>query len=406
MVNQTAPQVNPIPAQPTPVNPIPVQPIPVQPIQVKEVRASFIQFIPALALLRTRTPPSIPCTFLLSDVDFQKQYSKVQTGQTDQRKPERYGKLFWSQYISNTTPALLWRNLVPIEYDLQTIVPSLVLDNCNVTLHAYLYPWGLAVIVDVKLMDAKPLDQTVNLLRDIRDRTKIKWKFDNTSGTASPEGLTTELHKRLTPDIYGSQIAAEEAGSQFTIVTLVDADGVDHKAPIVEGGPIHLALEGLAGWNRNWADIPPQPQSLVDFRIPSRVGPVGHILYGKSRARVVWFPADFRSKADYPDRLPCFHKNLSVATAHTEALCVLAQDAASNLRTLDSLDSFSATYRGCAQLAAGILGRLHGNKIDDPKAIKLPIYRSGSVRAQILTYKDDVNELRSKVLNPPSLLDA
>jgi hypothetical protein len=382
MVDQTAPQVN--------------------LIVVKEVRASFIQFIPALGLLRSRKPPAIPCPFLLSDVDFRKQYPKAQTSARTQ-PPERYGKLFWCRYVPNPAPPLLWRGLVPIEYDLQPLVHSLVLGNCNVVVRAYLYPWGIGLIVDVKQMDTQPLDHIVNQLRDIRDRAKIKWKFDKLSGNASPAGLTAALIDRLRPDIYGAQVEEEDFGQQFTIVTVIDADNVEPKKPIVDGDSIHLALEGLVGWNRDWADIPPQPNALVAFRIASRPGKVGHILYGQSRARAVWFPAAFRSKADYPPRLSCYHKNLSVATMHTEALCALAQDAAGNLRAGKLLDTFSATYRSCAQLAAGILGRLQGNKIDDPNAKKVPIYRSGSVRAHILTYKDDVNELRSKIptINTP-----
>jgi len=388
MVNQTAPQVN--------------------PIQVKETRVSFIQFIPALALLQSRNPPPIPQPFLLSDVDFQKQYSKVQSGQTGQRTPgpERYGKLFWTRYVSNPEPAALWRGLVPIEYNLQPIVESLVLNNCNVVLRAYLYPWGMGVMADVKLMDAKPLDQTVNLLRDIRDRARIKWKFDTLSGMASPELLASKLRGRLHAEIYGDKVAQEDPGTQFTIVTVVDADPVEATDPIAEGGPIHRALEGFIGWDRNWTVTPPPANSLVDYRIASHRGPVGHIVYGNARARAVWLPNEFRSKADYPDRLSCYHQNLSAATVHTEALCVLAQDAAAELRRRGSLENFSAAYRTCAQLAAGDLGRLHGHKADDPKATKLPIYRSGSVRAHILTCKDDVNLLRQSIPTIGTPLDA
>ena len=389
MMNQTAPQVN--------------------PIQVNETRASFIQFIPALALLQSRNPPPVRSPFLLSDVDFQKQYSKVQSAQTGQRAPgpERYGKLFWSRYVTNSEPHALWRGLVPIEYSLQAIVESLVLNNCNVVLRAYLYPWGIGVVADVKLMDAKPLDQTVNLLRDIRDRARIKWKFDTLSGMASPEVLTSKLRERLHPDIYGDKVDQEDPGTQFTIVTVVDADGVVATDPIADGGPIHLALEGFIGWDRNWAVTPPLPNALVKFRIPSLRGPVGHIVYGNDRARAVWLPKEFRSTADFPDRLSCYHQNLSVAALHTEALCVLAQDAATELRRQGSLENFSAAYRTCAQLAAGRLGPLRGNKKEDSKDTnRLAIYRSGSILAHIFTCKEAIDLLRQSFPTIGTPLDA
>ena len=144
----------------------------------------------------------------------------------------------------------------------------------------------------------------------------------------------------------------------------------------------------------------------MKFKMPSASAPAGHIVYGKSRSRAVWFPANFRSVADYPETLRCYHQNLSMATLHTEALCVLAQDAASQLSVQASLADFSVTYRNCARLAAGLLGRLHGRKSDESVGTKPSTYRSGSVRTQILLYKDEIDKLRLALLAPGTPLDA
>ena len=85
---------------------------------------------------------------------------------------------------------------------------------------------------------------------------------------------------------------------------------------------------------------------------------------------------------------------------------MLAQDAAAQLSTRGSLSGFSVTYRNCAQLAAGLLGRLHGRKADESPGKKPLTYRSGSVRSQILNYKDDVSQLRVSLLAGGTALDA
>ena len=384
-------------------------------VNVSEVRMSFIHFMPALALLHSLSPPTTPCPFLASDVDFQNEYERAlaneignaPAGSTSSRTPwwNGYGKLFWARNVPNRNSYDMGRALVPIDYNLAPYVTNLTLANGTVTLSAYLYPWGIGVLVDVTLVGSWPLNDAVNLIVDIHNSPKIQWTFDNASGTASPAGLAAALRTRLGAVIYGGNVAQETAGDQFSIVTVIEAANVLATDPIVENGPIHYAIEGMTGWKRNWHEIPPKPNSLVESRISSSSAPIGHIMYGKGRrARAVWFPADFRPAVGYPDTLSCYHQNLSVASLHTEALCVLAQDAAAQLQSQGSLAAFSVAYRNYAQLAAGILGRLHGKKTDD-SSVRKPLYRSGSIRSQILIYKDEVNQLRLAIPSINSPLD-
>jgi len=95
-----------------------------------------------------------------------------------------------------------------------------------------------------------------------------------------------------------------------------------------------------------------------------------------------------------------------MAALHTEALCVLAQDASGQLSAQGALAEFSLTYCNCAMLAAGLLGRLHGRKSDESTPAKPLTYRSGSVRRQILSHKDEINLLRTTVLAGGTALDA
>jgi hypothetical protein len=386
MMNQTSPQVN--------------------PITVKELRMSFLHFMPAMALLQSRKPPDIPFPFLVNDVDFQEEYAKALAGGTALRTPWRdgYGKLFWFRYLPTRNPYEMWRALVPLDYDLAPQVTSLVLGDGSVAVGAYLYPWGIGMIVDVTLQGPLLLNDAVNRALEIRSKAKIQWKFDTKSGSSSPTGLAAAIRERLGTAVYGDKVAPAELSELFSVVTVTDAAGVVSTDPIAENGPIHCALEGLAGWNPHWATI--TPTSLPAGKISARQAPAGHILYGKRRGRAVWFPGDFRNVAAYADTLSCYHQNLSMCSLQTESLCQLAQDAATELRNKGSLDAFSTTYRDCAQLAAGILGRLHGKKTDESASQKPKIYRSGSVRTQIQMYKDDVNLLRHAIPTINSELDA
>lgn len=386
----------------------------VNPVTLHEARMSFIHFMPALAAYRSVTPPTTPCKFLFSEKNLLAEYAlalKQQGGAS--RAPwfaapgeDGYGKLFWRNYFSDKSPAGMRRALVPIDYDLGAVVSSLTLPDSKVAARAYLYPWGIGVLLDLTLQGPWPLNKAVDLMLDIRNRSRISWKMGSDSGMATPEELAGEIRKRLEGVLYGNGVQHEDGGEQLSIVTVTDGENVAATDAIVEGDPIHRALEGLTGWNRLWESIVPKAGSLKDCQIASRSAPAGHSLYGKDRTRAVWFPGDFRSVADYPFTLSCYHQNLSAATLQTEAMCVLVQDAAAVLRRAGSLAQAFSGYRDSAKIAAGVLGRLHGRKSDDAKGTKPPTYRSGSLRAQILNYKDDVNLLRTSLLNPPTPLDA
>ena len=368
----------------------------VNPVEVKQARMSFIYFMPAFSLLQSLHPPAIPSPFLADDLEFQNKFKEALDGNIALRTPwfDGYGKLFWDRYALDREPSDLRRALVPMDFGLKQHITSLTLPDCTVDLRVYLYLWGMGILVDITLNGSWPLKDAVSRMVDISSNPQIHWTRDMDSGNASPQGMANVLRRRLHTVLYGDKVKQEQAREQFSIVTLTDASNVEADAQLAECGPIHQALDGLTSWNRNWARITPKNGSLTECRISSRTAPDGHILYGKPRARAVWFPADFSSVARYPPTLSCYHQNLSAASLHTEALCVLAENAAGQIRRAGSLAAFSVAYRNCAQLAAGILGRLHGEKTDDAPGNKPLTYRSGSLRAQMLAYSNDIDQLR------------
>jgi hypothetical protein len=379
----------------------------VNPVEVKEARMSFIYFMPALSLLQSLHPPAIPSPFLADDLEFQNKFKEVLDGNIALRAPwfDGYGKLFWDRYAPDREPSDLRRALVPMDFSLGQHITSLTLPDCTVDLRVYLYLWGMGILVDITMNGSWPLKDAVSRMVEIHNNPQIHWTRDMEFGNASPQGMANVLRQRLHTVLYGDEVKQEQARDQFSIVTITDASNVEADAELVERGPVHHALDGLTSWNKNYAKIIPPKGSLAECRITSRTAPDGHILYGKPRARAVWFPADFSSVASYPPTLSCYHQNLSAASLHTEALCVLAEDAAGQLRRAGSLAAFSVAYRNCAQLAAGILGRLHGKKTDDAPGKKPLTYRSGSLRSQMLAYSDDINRLRMSFSSISSPLD-
>ena len=204
--------------------------------------------------------------------------------------------------------------------------------------------------------------------------------------------------------MHGEKAAREQAGQLFSVVTVIDATAASSTDPVVQDGPVHRALEAMAGWNPLWKKMALKPLSAG--RIAIRQSPEGHIIYGRQQGRVVWFPGNFPSAGGKPSTLTCFHQNLSMASLHVASLCRFAKDAAAQLSNKKSLASVSKMYRDCARLTAGILGRLHGKKNDDDAGAKPEIYRSGSIRTQIQLYKDDINTVRLALLAKPTKLDA
>lgn len=372
------------------------------PIQCNEVHLSSCYFRPALALLQNRNTPVIPAAFLLDDVDFKKEYANVLSGSAADLQPcrDEFGRRFWNRSTDSHDPEDLRRALVPIAHDLAPIVDSLTLPDGTVSAKAFLYPWGAGLLIDVVLRGPLTLAAAVDRLVDLHEHGNIAWKMGSDSGAASPAVLASQIYKRLAPQLYGG-VAQKGVAKEFSIATVTDGSGIDPATAIVADGLLHRALEGLTAWNRLWQTTPVPSGSLASCAIPTKGAPLGHILYGRGRARAIWFPSSFSSVKGAP-MLSCFHQNLSAASLHTDALCFLARDAAAQLTAHGNLDNFSVTYRNCAQLAAGLLGRLHGKKPGYTGA-KPDIYRSGSIRSQILDYKDDVNQLRGFYPTMPPL---
>ena len=352
------------------------------------MRASFVQFEVLAGPLTTQTPPSIPFPFLLNGPGFRTQFVSATKGPCRPPWEKDYARSFWQYYAQfprlNTQE--IWRAMVPLEYPLSwSLKPSWEGDS---QAKAFLYPWGIGILVDVSITGKMQFDDAINKAVEVRRSALTTIQAATTSASASINKLLGSLFDHVRPIAFGATPKGVQ-GELFTVVTFVDGEGDDLAPAIQQSSNVHKGLEGLVGWNNKWNKSQPPPLAASTLKIKGSA-PANHLLYGNTRGRAVWFPEYFAGGvSDDPDeRLPLYHQNLTMAALHTESLCQMARDVANQFDNNRTTSDWSVAYAECATRVAGILGRLYGGTTDT--------YRSGSVQNHIQrSFKDTVNAMRT-----------
>lgn len=331
--------------------------------------------------------------------------------------PKPAGQLYWQRYLENSTLATLkgtvaWRGLVPLRSKFPTIVTPdqwLAATPVPVTVkvlpEAFFYPHGcafvLTLIVEVdQTQSAGPglaLYDAIDLAFKLRrEKFDVTWNgsaglYSGVQWATGPEKLSLdELAAKAVPVIcataFGQAAAAgsSQAIDPFTIFTVVRGRGVNPAVP--PSNEVRRALEAVTRWNPSWRfDVLPD---LKDRKIEIKTSPPSHLLYGRAKARAVWFPERF-THASNPPSVACYHRNLTFTSLQVESLCGLAATTAERVRH-NQLDSEG--LRDCARQAAGALGRLYGG-------LSKKSYRSMSPRVQIEqnNFVPDINLVRKEL---------
>jgi hypothetical protein len=358
-------------------------------MQIKNVRISFLQ-TECLGQPLRKAAPAIPFSFLLSGPLFQGEFSRALTGTGSCRSPwsKGYGKSFWLYYLGGTgkNTKELWRALVPLRYRFDPPIDAGWLIGTAVA-RIYLYPWGPGVALDIEVADKLDLFPAVDAVLEMRQSKKLEATLNGGPQEATVPALMGMLFDHVRNAAYGPGIAKGTQSEMFTVVTVLDGDGVDSTQAVADGSDLHRALHGLAGWNKLWQKLDLKKEPVADHTIPTRTAPAGHILYGTRRGRAVWFPDSFQSTGAL-NTLSCYHQNLTIASLQTESLCMLASDAAACFAAGEQRVDWRVDYDQCAQLAVGLLGRLKGGK---------GIYSSHSIQSQIeKTYRAEIDAVRKK----------
>lgn len=361
-------------------------------MKINDMRLSLVEFESHADQLRSFSPPSIPFRFLLDSGLYQEEFSRALKKQGSGLAPwaSGYGRLFWACYNEkpSPTPKDLWESLVPFQFAAEAKVTASWLTG-TARARAYLYPWGIAAMLDLGIKEPLDIEQAVSRSVSIRRNDPMETSFNGSVEQGSATALLAALRRHVRELAYGPGTAEGTCTDRFSIVTVLDGEGIPVDQAVTENSPLHKQLNGLARGIPNWKTVP--PDKLADNAIPTRPASPGSILFGTRRGRAVWFPESFTSAGpDFKNSLRCYHQNLTMATVHTEALCVLGKDAADWLTAATAHTAWPVNYDRCARNAAGLLGRLNGGK-------KAGTYGSRSMQHQIKkTYEAEVNALRKE----------
>jgi hypothetical protein len=354
---------------------------------IREMRLSFIQMETLVPPLAALVAPIIPYGFLLSDAKYTEQYAPALAGTGIHWPPWRddMGKMYWFDYFgradaSKLTKEKVWQNLAPLQTPCAIPAPAQSTPG-SVVARAYLYPWGIAGIADVAVQGSWTLKEAVDLAFRLRRQLPYQVTVNGATKELPLPAMLNTVIADVRTTAYGPGIPSVR-GEAFSIVTVLDGEGVDVAGTIDKG--LQQALDALTNWNPDWNAIDPGDLKASLIRI--RKAPASHALYAGQRGRAVWFPAGFKSVSN-SDRLKCYHNNLMMATLQTDSLCRLAAAAAGQLASGQQKKDWSQAYQNCVRIAGGLLGRIYGGQ---------NTYRTRSVKELIKTkpYLDSVNAAR------------
>src|ERR1700719_1836686 len=123
-------------------------------LTIKEMKLSFFQVECHGDLLSALDAPAIPFKFLLSGPGYLEYLDRPML--QNRRCPPaswmwpNYGSNFWRYYTHTALPSHkeLWRALVPLNFKFEGKITADWL-NGGIVAIPYLYPWGIALMVDV-----------------------------------------------------------------------------------------------------------------------------------------------------------------------------------------------------------------------------------------------------------------
>jgi hypothetical protein len=202
--------------------------------------------------------------------------------------------------------------------------------------------------------------------------------FSVAQGGASDnlDTVATRCLEGLYLEAVGPANAAELApANPFSVVTVLNVGPSALEQPVVDGDPVHCALEAVTQWQSG------KVGSLAAGRISSHEPPPPlPVLFGHARARAVWDPG--RSVSGRTTSIGCYHRNLFVGTLQTEALLNFASVA-------DTLAEENRRPKAIRDCEPNVLDRIHALHVGEADT-----YRSVSLKRFI-----DDHPLRPSVNN-------
>ena len=372
--------------------------------QIELSRLAFIFCETNLGLLGNPQPPKVPLGFLGNSSSFAAMFDSAQQKGVipmNLTPPwDKAGMHFWEFYLESktslekTTGSTAWRFLVPFRGRIpikQVTVSSLGSSELNCVVESFYYPHGFVCLVTFTITKTLALADSVALAYDIRKK-QLDFEFPSGAKQKLPlkafaaQCLDIIRESALGP---GTPPGAKPV-EPFTIFTVLKGNGqANDLSPLSnQSDEVRRVLEAVTNWPNVWTKSQlPAFDNQVRIALRSAAVP-DDTLYARKRGRAVWYPDTFSDITMQRVSLGCYHRNLVLASMQTESLCGLATATVQQIKTV-GWPSLPVMHRDCAQLAAGILGRLYGGD----KAT----YRSLSPRYQIDQngYVNDINQIRT-----------
>jgi hypothetical protein len=365
---------------------------------ITDIRFAFIEVETHADTLAAVGGPKIPYAFLLNEAAYQTELAEAIMFKGARRMPwhDDSGKLFWYYFLERKTEFSVtfneaWRGLVPLLQSGLEPATADWLDDGEINVRGYLYPWGVAALIDVHARGRWTMDEAVAFALQARNSGKYQRTVSGKVHSLTMNTLMSNVMTTLREQAYGAKAAVGKAGEMCTAVTVLDAEDAKDDVKIKDQGVLHRALNAFVSFTPHWNKVTLDPIGDHSIRLKKEFALPGHMLYASRRGRAVWFPASFPSSSADPSGSPqCYHQNLAASMLHTESLCALVKSAADLVAEGHTIGAQSVTYQNCVRLAVGILARLHGGN--------LGTYRSRSVRSHIQDdYLADVNAVRKSL---------
>jgi hypothetical protein len=284
------------------------------------------------------------------------------------------GWSFWRYYFEDTNVSSItgnqaWKNLTPFREDLVRFAPDGQAFS-ELRASAFYFSHGTALALTLNLRhQAMPVLEAAKRAMALRhDRILC---------------LPNEGNQRYSLDVLGNLLREQINGARFeglathagrnqpfSIVTVLEADGVDRLATADDGGDIHRALEAMTGWNPNFdvVDLTQHPITESQIERSGKKGLKSDLVYARKSGVAIWLPRRLNEGKKGRKALSCYHNNMLHGSVQIRSLAELVSFTKRNAAASGSVKERSARA---------------GTKLALMKAGKGPTYRSLCLARQV-----------------------
>ncbi len=301
---------------------------------------------------------------------------------------ENYLHKFWDYYLNRDEEPLAavrgadaWKALVPLRIVLPYKIRAPWL-NGGIIVDGLLYPHAVGLAFMVNLTEKKDglrYPQLMEQLFKLRENENFDVTLpDGTTSALKLDRLANRIMKDLLTRVF-ADAAPQTIALQdpLSVATFIHTLNVNPQLPIEDNSFPHRVLHGMSTWDPLWDDakraaLPPIAALNLAYSDKGST----KIIYHSPRGRVVWFPHWFiKPPGRGNHKLSCYHRNLTLLVAQTEALALGAAlaypDVAAGKTPPDALKTFALN---AAERARALYLR-------DIK--EFPTYHSASPKAQL-----------------------